>query len=223
MKRKAATSWRSGAMASCLAVAACAIAPPTSIAPSPAAMDRVRLAQRGHGSDAVFEVCRGHACAQRTPKTLAAAPAALVPETPAQAIGPAAPFRSTMGAAERPRPNPAFYQQLSVHFPFASARLDAAARATLREAAPRLAQADEIALSGRTDSTGPAAVNDNLAQARAQAVMRELVVLAPGMASRVRVDAQGACCFVESNDSPAGRARNRRVSIRYRFGTDDPP
>ena len=74
-----------------------------------------------------------------------------------------------------------------------------------------------------TDSTGPAAANDSLAQARAQAVLRELVALAPGIASRVRVEAQGACCFIESNDGPAGRARNRRVEIRYWLDVDDPP
>lgn len=83
--------------------------------------------------------------------------------------------------------------------------------------------AQEIFLNGRTDSTGPAAANEWLAEARAQAVLRELLALAPGIAPRVRVEAQGACCFIESNDNPAGRARNRRVEIRYRFDIDDPP
>lgn len=78
-------------------------------------------------------------------------------------------------------------------------------------------------MTGRTDSTGPVATNERLAQARAQAVLRELLNLAPDIASRVRVQAQGACCFVEPNDSAAGRATNRRVEIRSRFDIDDPP
>lgn len=122
-----------------------------------------------------------------------------------------------------PALDPPVDQQLSVHFPFASARLNEAARAALREAAPRLTKAQEISLRGRTDSTGPAAANDWVAEARAQAVLRELRVLAPGVASRVHVEAQGGCCFVDSNDSPAGRALNRRVEIRYRFVIDAPP
>ena len=96
-------------------------------------------------------------------------------------------------------------------------------RAALREVAPRLAQASEITLSGRTDSTGPAATNDGLAKARAQAVLRQLLALSPAIAPRVSVDAQGACCYAESNDSPAGRANNRRVEIRYRIDGHDPP
>ncbi|MDU7590150.1 MAG: OmpA family protein, partial [Acidovorax sp.] len=84
-------------------------------------------------------------------------------------------------------------------------------------------QASEITLSGRTDSTGPAATNDGLAKARAQAVLRQLLALSPAIAAHVSVDAQGTCCYAESNDSPAGRANNRRVEIRYRIDGDDPP
>lgn len=234
-RRPHAASWRPGAATSCLVAAACTVTPPMPVEP-PApttAMTLGRLAQLGHGREATFELCRSDACPQRTPKTLMAAPGALHPASPtAAAIAPMpARMASEMGDRRLPlakRPSSAApqrlpVQQLSVHFPFASAQLDATARATLREAAPRLALAREIALGGRTDSTGPAAVNEALAQARAQAVLRELLILAPGIAPRVSVDAQGVCCFVEPNDSAAGRARNRRVEIRYRPGNDDPP
>jgi outer membrane protein OmpA-like peptidoglycan-associated protein len=36
------------------------------------------------------------------------------------------------------------------------------------------------------------------------------------------VDATGACCYVASNDTPDGRARNRRVEIDIERTTDDP-
>lgn len=202
-------------------------------------MDRARLAQRGHGKGAAFELCRGDACPQRTTKTLSEAQgptsSPVAPPALTQGVTSAVPDRGSEERIERSAPSsslatsptPALeapvLQQLTLHFPFASARLDTPARAALREAAPRLAQAQEITLNGRTDSTGPAAANDWLARSRAQAVLRELLMLAPGIASRVRVEAQGDCCFVEANDSPAGRARNRRVEIRYRFDIDDPP
>lgn len=246
MKRRAhASPWRPSAVVSCLAVAACAItpAPPPAPAPAPTALDLARLAQRGHGRDAAFELCAGHACPQRTPKTLqpsaGSAPLSAMPAPSSASDATTKPPRgSETGVAQAmpasgelaaprplqtPTPDSPVVEQLSVHFPFASARLDAAARAALRDAAPRLRLAQEISLSGRTDSTGPAAANEWLAEARAQAVLRELLALAPGVAPRVRVEAQGACCFIESNDNPAGRARNRRVEIRYRFDIDDPP
>jgi hypothetical protein len=50
----------------------------------------------------------------------------------------------------------------------------------------------------------------------------QAATVAPGIASITTIDAQGACCFVEANDTPAGRARNRRVEIRYLLEPDDP-
>lgn len=126
-----------------------------------------------------------------------------------------------------PRPSRSVSQQaaqtLSVHFHLASARLDSAAREALRAIVPQLRQATEVRLSGRTDSTGSASTNDLLARERAEAVRRELLALVPGIAPIVTIDAQGACCFVDTNDSAAGRARNRRVDILYRIELDDLP
>lgn len=236
MKRRTHTAaWRPGAAVSCLAIAACTAAPPTPVEPpAPSVTLAVaRLAQRGHGGEATFELCRNDTCPQPTPKTLTTTPGALPSAAPPAASIAPAQAHGAIEADERPGtpieppapepPEPPPVQQVSVHFPFASARLDAAARAALRETAPQLAQAREITLSGRTDSIGPDAANDWLAQARARSVLREFLLLAPGIASRVNVDAQGACCFAESNNSPAGRARNRRVEIRYRLGSDAPP
>ena len=226
-------AWRPSAAASCLAIAACAATPPAPVAPpAPATpIARAQLAQRGHGDGAAFALCRGDACPQRTPKTLA--PAAVQSTAPAASATPALPRSADVELEESTpppiasvpakAPEPPAFEQVSVHFPFASAQLGPSARAALREVAPRLAQASEITLSGRTDSPGPAATNDGLAKARAQAVLRQLLALSPAIAPRVSVDAQGACCYAESNDSPAGRANNRRVEIRYRIDGHDPP
>lgn len=225
--------WRPSGAASCLAIAACAATPPASIdPPAPKATTaQARLAQRGHGVEAAFALCHGDACPQRTPKTLASVSAH--PTTAAEPAVPPLPRNAGVESDERPppliastsskAPEAPVFEQVSVHFPFASAQLGPSARAALREVAPRLAQAREITLSGRTDSTGPAATNDGLAKARAQAVLRQLLALSPAIAPRVSVDAQGACCYAEPNNSPAGRANNRRVEIRYRIDGDDPP
>lgn len=239
-QRKPNARWRSSCAMASLAIGACAVTPPPP--PPPAAhtaVEAARLAQHGHGRDAAFQLCQGVACPQRTPKTMATGPDTSGSSPPP--IGRVehalpAEVRDVAGKGERtiaspsapPRPahtgpSASELQQLSVHFPFASAHLNGAARIALREVAPQLALAQDISLHGRTDSTGPAAANDSLAHARAEAVLRELVALAPGIASRVRVEAQGACCFIESNDGPAGRARNRRVEIRYWLDVDDPP
>ena len=217
-----------GALASAaLLIAGCAATPP----PTPAAPSSPvpqRLAQVGYGQEAVFETCRTDACPQRTPKTLpilASPPAhALAPPTPLQ--GSSASDRETSGHARAQAGRPqeeAALQQIDIQFAFASARLGPDAHQALRALAPRLAQARQVKVSGRTDSTGPTAVNERLAKARADAVLRELLVLAPGIAPVARVDAQGACCYAQANDSAAGRARNRRVEIRYRLDSDVPP
>ena len=242
-RHKPTARWRSSSALACLAIGACAVTqpppPPPNPAMAPAAIEPARLAQHGHGRQAAFQLCQGVACPQRTPKTMTTGPdTGASPPPPIARMEHVAPAAVRDAASEGERataassaparpaqaaPNASELQQLSVHFPFASAHLSAAARLALREVAPQLARAQDISLHGRTDSTGPAAANDSLAQARAQAVLRELVALAPGIASRVRVEAQGACCFIESNDGPAGRARNRRVEIRDGLDVDDPP
>lgn len=209
------------------------VGPPAKAAKTPPAL----LAQLGHGRQAAFGLCRGEECPQRTPKTRPApAPATTAPAQPTgpvhallpdvhadAAAGDREPLRVSAVLTAPPALSPVPAHRLSVHFPFASARLDATARRTLREAAPQLSQARRIVLSGRTDSIGPTAANDRLAQARAEAVRGEILAHVPDAALIVTIDARGACCFVEPNDSPSGRARNRRVEIRYLTESDRPP
>lgn len=232
---------RRSAIAACLAMVACT-APPTTQDAAPGSIAQplpARLAQLGHGRLASFGWCQGDDCPRRTPKTLAATPVpAPAPATtaPPASVRPVAPADSITEGEEfvdpsaRPAPAarlvpapPQTADHLAIQFPFASARLDAAARMALRELAPQLRQATDVRLSGRTDSTGPASANDLLAKERAEAVRRELLALVPDIATVLTVDSQGACCFVESNDTAAGRARNRRVDVRYRLDRDDPP
>lgn len=71
----------------------------------------------------------------------------------------------------------------------------------------------QIEVSGHTDSTGNAEYNLRLSQQRAQRVAQYLV--AQGVTpNRVFASGMGESMPIASNDTPEGRARNRRVEIR---------
>ena len=54
-----------------------------------------------------------------------------------------------------------------------------------------------------------------LATARANVVRDHLRVRYPHLAPAVTLEAQGACCYAASNETPAGRALNRRVEVVF--------
>ena len=72
-----------------------------------------------------------------------------------------------------------------------------------------------ITISGFTDSTGPEAYNDRLADKRANAVMRYLVSVGNVPVRRILVTYAGAeASPVADNDTRHGRAMNRRASVK---------
>ena len=72
-----------------------------------------------------------------------------------------------------------------------------------------------ITISGFTDSTGPEALNDRLADKRANAVMRYLVSVGNVPVRRILVTYAGAeASPVGDNATRHGRAMNRRASIK---------
>lgn len=70
-----------------------------------------------------------------------------------------------------------------------------------------------IRVSGHTDSTGSDAVNMKLSEERAQKVARFLTEVGGVAAQRVSVYGYGESRPVASNETPDGRASNRRVEI----------
>jgi outer membrane protein OmpA-like peptidoglycan-associated protein len=105
--------------------------------------------------------------------------------------------------------------EVVVSFPFGSAVLTAAARASI-DAAATGDGIRRIDVRGRTDNVGPAAANDLLARQRAAAVAQYLRARHPHLAgAEVKVDGRGVCCYATENDTPEGRARNRRVEIAF--------
>ena len=104
-----------------------------------------------------------------------------------------------------------------VHFGFGRSDLDAAGRDALDLAAAQPLAVRRVLIAGRTDSIGPTAANQALAQARAEAVQRYLTARHSRLLAGVEVlvQSQGACCYAAGNDSASGRATNRRVEVTF--------
>jgi peptidoglycan-binding protein ArfA len=225
MKRPALrclVTWTAIALAACGSVELADRASQESNRPPQAGAAVTRIAQAHFGPDARFVVCKPPACPERTPKSIRTASVVSTPEpTPATSISvrPAStPLPIAMAAAaphaqsEGPAP-----LRVVLHFGFGSSALDVQAREALDLAATQPLPVRRVLIEGRTDSVGSAAVNQALAQARAEAVQQHLAVRHPRLlaAADVRLQAQGACCYAASNDSVSGRAANRRVEVIF--------
>jgi outer membrane protein OmpA-like peptidoglycan-associated protein len=69
-----------------------------------------------------------------------------------------------------------------------------------------------ITIEGHTDSTATAEHNQDLSERRAQAV-RQYLESAGIVTARLSTAGYGATRPVSSNDTPLGRAQNRRVEL----------
>ena len=99
-------------------------------------------------------------------------------------------------------------------FAFDSATLTAKEKADLDKVAARL-KADKdvtVTANGYADSTGPASYNVYLSQKRAAAVKAYLVEKGVA-ADRIAIKGYGATNPVATNETVAGRAKNRRVEV----------
>jgi outer membrane protein OmpA-like peptidoglycan-associated protein len=103
----------------------------------------------------------------------------------------------------------------SMKFPVDKAALSPEAEQRLGELVDRLKAENRnvyLEIQGHTDSTGSSAYNEELGQARAEAVRRYLN--GHGVAlNRMSTISYGKDSPVAPNDTPEGRAQNRRVVI----------
>ena len=92
-------------------------------------------------------------------------------------------------------------------------------RSVLDQFAQGLDSGSRVTIVGHTDSTGSDAINDPLSRQRAEAV-RNYIETRGVASSRIDVVGRGSREPVASNDSDAGRARNRRVELFLREQAD---
>jgi peptidoglycan-associated lipoprotein len=103
----------------------------------------------------------------------------------------------------------------SVKFPTDASQLSPEAEQRLTQFAQRLAAENRnvyLEIQGFTDSTGPESYNDNLGEQRAEAVRRFLNRSGVAL-NRMATISYGEEAPVAPNETPEGRAQNRRVAI----------
>jgi outer membrane protein OmpA-like peptidoglycan-associated protein len=102
-----------------------------------------------------------------------------------------------------------------IYFEFASAALRPESEATLTEVADLLRRRSDwrIRFEGHTDNIGTTDANLDLSKRRAEAVRAAVVQKLGGGADRFESGGYGAARPRERNDTPEGRARNRRVEM----------
>ena len=62
-----------------------------------------------------------------------------------------------------------------------------------------------------------------IALARAGAVRDHIKRVSPAQPNDIRIDARGLCCYIANNDTPEGRARNRRVEVVFTASSEGGP
>ena len=117
-------------------------------------------------------------------------------------------FSQTIAASGR-------YVTHGIHFDADSDRLQPDSAAVLKSVAAGLQKNPNLRLciEGHTDATGNAGHNFDLSKRRAEAVRTVLVGQFGVDANRLTTDGFGAAKPIDSNDTPLGRAQNRRVEF----------
>jgi outer membrane protein OmpA-like peptidoglycan-associated protein len=113
-----------------------------------------------------------------------------------------------------PPPQPVI--RLQIEFASKQATIDPTSYPVLDELAGRLVASPEIKLvriEGHTDDRGDARSNERLSKERASAVRKYLVERGRVDPARLVSEGLGSSRPITSNDTPEGRARNRRVEL----------
>lgn len=112
-----------------------------------------------------------------------------------------------------PPPLPPLVLTGDLLFAFDSADVRPEARSALVGVLPALRARPSTNVVGHTDSAGTDEYNQGLSERRAQAVVAALVQEDASLAGRLHPSGRGESEPVQSNDTAAGRTRNRRVEL----------
>ncbi|WP_136706197.1 OmpA family protein [Agromyces sp. H66] len=114
-----------------------------------------------------------------------------------------------------PPPTPAPPLPLSgdLLFDFDSAVVRPEARSALVATLPSLRVSPSTNVVGHTDSVGTDEYNQRLSEQRARAVIATLVAEDRSLAGRLHAAGRGESQPIDTNDTPEGRRRNRRVEL----------
>jgi outer membrane protein OmpA-like peptidoglycan-associated protein len=102
-----------------------------------------------------------------------------------------------------------------IYFGFNSDRIRKESEPILREIADILDRNPDwtLSINGHTDNVGGDAYNLDLSRRRSEAVHKALVERFGIAADRLTTGGHGASAPKDTNDTPEGRARNRRVEL----------
>lgn len=105
-------------------------------------------------------------------------------------------------------------RKITTHFDHASSDLRDSDRVSLAQLVNTLPETYRITITGYTDNTvtGGTITNDTLARLRAQSVMDYLIGLGVDKNS-IASNVSPLCCYIDSNATESGRAKNRRTEI----------
>ncbi len=125
------------------------------------------------------------------------------------------PAGAAQGGIEQQLADDGRAQIYGIYFDFDEATLKPESRPVLEEIAALMKKhgAWQLSVEGHTDNIGTAARNQSLSNARAAAVKAALAGTHGVGASRLTTAGFGASKPVETNETLAGRARNRRVEL----------
>jgi outer membrane protein OmpA-like peptidoglycan-associated protein len=152
-----------------------------------------------------WRICNDDACPKPTPKTVE-----LPGPQMAAGVQPANPANPDK---ERVTQTRAVREPVVVHFEFAKAIPVGDWERAFSSIERQVAPSDTLLIHAYTDDLGSERYNDRLAQQRADFVLSQLK--ARGIKNPMEVKAKGKCCYVEPNDTDAGRAANRRAEVHF--------
>ena len=115
-----------------------------------------------------------------------------------------------------PGATPIATQRRSIYFDTGSANMSVDSRAIVDEIGSMMRAYENtvVDIEGNTDSTGSHAYNVELSKERADAVKNYLMQKHGYPAARMRTKGNGPDNPIDTNNTPEGRAQNRRVEVR---------